>query len=249
METLTFGILADLATAALAVYVAFRVRQANRWGLNGWWSLWFWYGLAGFLVLDGGYAALVLIAEPGAPVPVMVLLVRRLLFVLGAAGLVVYLAHVAGLDRFRPWVLTWYVVVATVVEATTLYQDPSGHVRLPWSIQFIHARPTPVWFNLATALAIFSPLVAAAIAGLLRYPLQPSREQRFRLVALETSVIGFCVGISLGFWDNDWYWYGLFENRLAVTIVAGMLFALRPPWVVRRVWGINHVRNRSQWIV
>ncbi len=249
MDTLAIGIAADLATAALSIYVAFRVRQAQRWGLEGWWSQWFWYGLASFLVLDGGYALWVTMAEPGAPIPIFVLLLRRLLFVMGVAGLVIFLADCCNGHQARGRIIAWYVALATVVEATTLYQNPIGHQQLPWSIQFVHARPTPPLFNLATALALFGPLVWTSTAGLMRYKQQPGREQRFRLVILHASIISFCVGITLGFWDNDWYWYGLFENRLVVTIVAGMLFALRPPWLVRRIWGIQKVRRVEQWIV
>ncbi len=247
LSTLTLGILADAVTTVFCLYVAFRVHEAIRAGVPLEKTLYFWYGLSGFMLLDGGYAMVVLAGEPEPPVPVMVLMLRRFLFLGGTAALVSALFDMAGRSRAIPVLMIYYAVLITFIEALTLYENPQTHEQLVWSIQFVYQRESPALLNFFLGLAIFTPLFLAASLVMGRYRHQASEGRRYRLAVLNLGVLVFCVGIVIGFWDNDWFWYGLFENRLAFTIAAGMLFALRPPWIVRRYWKIRRVKGIEQW--
>jgi hypothetical protein len=245
--TLTLGIVLDLLTASFSLYVAWRVHQAIRLGLPLRQTLLFWYGLAGFLVLDGGYAMVVLSTHVPPPIPLMVLMARRFLFLLGTYALVAGLLSMAKRARLQPYALAYYAILITAIEALTLYENPQSHVVLTWSIQFVYEASLPDLANFAIGIAIFLPLAAASVLATMRYRVQQGRDQRFRLLAFTLSVLAFCVGVVIGFWDNDWFWYGLFEDRLAFSIVAGMLFALRPPWIARQFKGISRDTSLEAW--
>ncbi len=248
LSTLTIGILADLGTTLFCLYVAFRVHQAIRLGVPLQKTLYFWYGLSAFLVLDGGYAWAVLAFEPKPPAPLLVLMARRFLFLVGTAALVSALFDLAKKPQATPFLLGYYAALITFIEALTLYENPRTHERLLWSIQFVYERQSPDLLNFFIGVAIFTPLVLAAWLAMARYPKQRSESHRYRLAVFCLGVLTFCVGIIIGFWDNDWYYYGLFENRLVFTVAAGMLFALRPPWIIRRFWRIRRLTNAADWV-
>lgn len=245
-RTLLIGILLDLFTAAFCIYVAARVRRATQRGIKLGVTQWFWYGLAAFMLLDGGYAMVVLAREPPVPIPLLVLMARRFMVLVGIAALTVYMFRLAGRSWDAPlW--GFYAALITLVEAQTLYENPQSHVVLDWSVQFVYERTTPHLLNFMEGVAIFAPLALGAALALARYGRQPSTAHRFRLVAVTTSILSFCTGIVIGFWNNDWFWYGLFENRLGFSVAAGMLFALRPPFLVRKFWDIPRVTKPEQW--
>lgn len=249
--TLLIGICLDLITAAWFVVVALTLQ----WRLRGdsvmeraiRWSMIFWYGAAGFMVLDGGYAAFVLVGDTAPWVQMAVLLVRRLLFVVGTAFLVHLLWTMrTGDQRHLGALVAYYGVVAVLTEAVTLYQRPVGHEHLVWSIQFVTARATPLWLNVVMGAAIFVPMGLAAGGALRLYRQMPTRADRFRLAALCYSVISFVIGVLIGFVDNSWYWYGLFENRLIFAVAIGMWLVMYPFWIARRM-GVPILTDLSQF--
>ncbi len=238
--TLLIGICLDLITAIWFVVVAL----ALQWRLRGdsimeraiRWSMFFWYGAAGFMVLDGGYAAFVLIGDVPPLVQLMVLMARRLLFVMGTMFLVhlLWVMRTGSQDHLGA-LGVYYGLVALLVEAVTLYQRTDGHQHLTWSIQFVARNPTPLWVNVLIGALIFVPLGVASVRALGLYRQMPTRADRFRLAAFCYSVLSFVVGVLIGFVDNTWYWYGLFENRLVFAVAIGMWLVMYPFWIARKM--------------
>ncbi len=249
--TLVIGICLDLINAfwfaAVAVALQFRLRGDSLMERTIRWSMVFWYGAAGFMLLDGGYAAFVLMGETHPGVQMAVLMTRRLMFIVGTMFLVHLLWTMRTGDQSHLGTLgAYYGGVALVVEAVTWYQRPVGHEELVWSIQFVVQNPTPIWLNVAIGAAIFGPLGYAAIRALGLYKHMPTRADRFRLAAFCYSVISFVVGVLIGFVDNSWYWYGLFENRLVFAVAIGMWLVMYPFWVARRM-GVPVLKDLSRF--
>ncbi len=236
--TLVVGILLDLATAAFFLMVAgllthrLHTQSPIQRALRS--TMWFWYGAAGFMVLDGGYAVWVLNQDSTPLLQLIVLITRRTLFAGGTMFLVHLLLVMArGDHRHVPWLGAYYAVVLVAIEAISLYQRPAGHENLVWSVQFVFSNETPVWLNVAFGAAIFVPLAASAIMALRLYRRMPDRASRFRLGIFCYSILSFVVGVLIGFVDNDWFWYGLFENRLVFAVGLGMWLVMIPPFWLR----------------
>ncbi len=241
--TLAIGILLDLLTAVMFGYVGLRV-DALRGDSTGavHYSLWFWYGAMGFMVLDGGFALLVILGVMGPEWALPVLFVRRLLFTQGLLAFIRLLWTMDGTFHPRIW-QSYRIVMLSAVATITLFQLPDRYEILPWNVAILPTRTTPQWVDLSFGCMLFIPVALAALR-LLRWHGGSDFHTKFRLHALVWSTISFCAMVLYGFWDNQWFWYGLLENRVAFSAALGMLFVLRPPWFARWFWHtprITHV--------
>ncbi len=242
--TLAIGIFLDLLTAITFAYVGLRL-EAVRGDSTGAvrYSLWFWYGAMGFMVLDGGFALLIVLGVAGPAWALPVLFLRRMLFTQGLLALIRLLWTMDGTFRASVW-RPYRIVMLAAVATITLFQLPQGYDIMPWSVAIVPSRITPAWVDFAFGTMLFAPVALAALR-LLRWHGASDTHSRFRLHALVWSTLSFCALVLYGFWDNQWFWYGLLENRVAFSIALGMLFVLRPPWLARLIWSVPRIVHVS----
>ncbi len=231
--TLVIGVLLDVLTAAMLTFVGLRVSALRDAPPALARSLWFWYGASVFMLLDGGFGLLVVTVDVPLWVATAVLIIRRLAFAAGWFAFAGWLMALNGRLRMRAW-WTFTAVVLGAIFVQTWLQGVSGYEIRPWSVALAARAPTPVWVNVLFGAALFVPAAWEAVRLLARSRTM-APVPRYRARAIGGSILLFCALVLVGFVDNQWFLYGLLENRSLFAVGTGMLVALRPPrWLRTR---------------
>ncbi len=251
-STLSYGIALDMATAAVYLAVAYLVLPLSlpntNMGEGFRWSLLFWTGTAAFLMMDGGYTALVLGRDVDNITMLGILVLRRSVFILGILGLVRWLQAILwAKPDTRLWMTVLYGLIILCSAVAAVIQQPIGHEVRTYDVEFIYAHPTPLWFNALLGLGIFLPPFLSGFVLLRRFPRQPAGSNRYQVTLLSTGLIVFTLVVTLGFFDDEWNQYGIFEDRAALGVALGTFLALRPLPLLRKLLGVKPVRDPEEF--
>ncbi len=242
--TLIIGVLLDLITAGMLTYVGLRVWQLPDPGTGLHHSLWFWYGGSLFMLLDGGFAMVLLAYDVPLGVATAVLIIRRLAFSLGWMAFGAWLLSLNGSRALRAW-WTYTAVLLGAIFIQAWLQGVGGYEVRTWGVGLLAADPTPLWLNVLFGVALFVPPGWQAVRLLMWFP-RLSPVQRYRCASIAGSTIVFCILVIAGFIDNEWFWYGLLENRSVFTVATGVLIAMRPP-VLLRLRGVPRMKTAREF--
>ncbi len=230
--TLLVGILLDLITAVMLGYVGYRVYLLPLPSATLRRSMWFWVGASVFMILDGGFGVLVLLVDVPLDVAFAVLIVRRLAFSGGWLAFGAWILTLNGSPHERHWWTYTFVLLGAIFIQTWL-QGVAGYELRTWSIGITAENPTPVWVNVLFGVFLFGP-TAWQSARLMSFYRHLAPLARYRALTIGGSALLFSILVVAGFINNEWFWYGLLENRSVFTVATGVLIAIRPPWLLRR---------------
>lgn len=197
----------------------------------------FWYGVG---LVNGLQALLNLVAvvrDPGVALAFAFWNTRIALALFSFAGLSYYLLFVyTGKRWLQVPVVVFYIGAFFLMQTWLELSDPARASVEAWRVglSFEHVVKGPIY--LGVVLSFFLPplLASGAYALILRVTREPLR--RYRIGLVSASLLVYFAGLTLGYLNLEWFWWGLVENLLGIGAAAAVLLALRPPaWALRRL--------------
>lgn len=189
----------------------------------------FWTGMAAYALLDAAWALAVASLDVPLAASLVVLHLKIIAAVTAFAGLVAYLLAIySGRERVTWVVLGAYLLVFVVVTYFYVWRGPVDHHLTTWGASLDYARPGGL-FQQAVVVLLFVPpaLSAVAYAFLLRVVHEP--RARLRVAATSAALVILFAGLTLGWLNGKWPWWGLAEKVLAVTAALVVLWTMREP--------------------
>lgn len=202
------------------------VRRGDAEG--GWpWRLFatFWTGMAVYVGLDASWALGVAAGVVPLALSLAVLHVKIVAAVAAFFGLVAYLLYVyTGSPRSVRVVAFLYVAIFLVTVYFYVWRGPVGHHVTPWGASLDYAKPGGA-FQQAVIVLLFLPPALAALAYAMLIPVTPKGKARLRVAVTCVSLFVLFAGLTLGWLNGKWLWWGLAEKVLALSAVSGVLWA------------------------
>lgn len=190
----------------------------------------FWYGVG---LVNGLQAALELVAvfrDPGLPLAFAVWNTRIAVALASFAGLVYYLLYVYTGRRRLFWsTLLFYVATFLAMQVWLMQSVPTATDVSHWRVdlEFERTEKSPL-YTLVVLMFFVPPLVASvAYAMVVRMAQTPLQRHRVRLMSGSLGV--YFLGLTLGYLNSGWHWWGLIENLLGIGAALVAMLALRPP--------------------
>jgi hypothetical protein len=189
----------------------------------------FWYGVGLVNLLQAILEGIALVQDPGLALALAFWNTRIALALVSFAGLVYYLLYVyTGRAGLRGPVILLYTIAFLLMQAWIGLAQPVGATVEGWRVglAFVH-EPRGLLYTSVVVLFFVPPLLAAlAYAYIMRFTRSPAQARRVRLVSL--SLFVYFAGLTLGYLNSTWYWWGLVENLLGIGAAAGVILALWP---------------------
>ena len=230
--TLLTGAALDAASTVLFVHVARRtlaVLPRDRSHSTEAFAL-FWFGVAVVNALQALLEVVALVRDPGLALAFAVWNTRIVLALVSFAGLVYYLMYLyTGRATSRSVIIVFYALTFLLMQAWLIGARPIGTDVQGWRVDLTFEGPTRTPLYGAVVLMFFVPPLVAAGAYLwfMRVVDDPAQRRRVRL--LSASLVVYFAGLTLGYLNPGWAWWGLLENVLGLAAASGAIAAFRPP--------------------
>lgn len=230
--TLLAGAVLDIASFALYVHVSRRVlatlprdrdHSAEAFAL-------FWFGVGVVNLLQALLEVTALARDPGLPLAFAVWNTRIALALVSFAGLVYYLLYVyTGRAAGRGILIGFYAATFLLMQAWLMGAGPSGTDVQGWRVDLTFEGPTRTPLYALVVLMFFVPplVAAAAYVRFNRFVDDPAQRRRVRL--LSASLVVYFAGLTVGYLNSGWAWWGLVENALGIAAALGAIAAFRRP--------------------
>ena len=235
-STLAAGALLDALSLALYLWVGRLVLQEypDAPGRTREAFATFWYGVGIVNGLQAGLEVVAVFRDPGVPLAFAVWNTRIAVALASFAGLVYYLLFVYTGRRRLFWsTLLFYVATFMLMQVWLMQSGPAGTDVSHWRVdlRFEHADKGAL-YKLVVLMFFVPPLLAsAAYAMVLRMAKTPMQRHRVRLMSGSLGV--YFLGLTMGYLNTGWPWWGLVENLLGIGAALVAILALRPPRAVR----------------
>ncbi|HWH09186.1 MAG TPA: hypothetical protein VNX21_08300, partial [Candidatus Thermoplasmatota archaeon] len=203
----------------------------------------FWFGVGVVNALQAFLEVVALVRDPGLPLAFAVWNTRIVLALTSFAGLVYYLLYVyTGRPTSRSALIVFYALAFLLMQVWLMGARPTGTDVQGWRVDLTFEDPekTPL-YGLVVVMFFVPPLVAAA-AYLVFMRLATGAAQRRRVRLLSASLVVYFAGLTLGYLNSGWAWWGLMENVLGLAAAAGAIAAFRPP---READAHDHARESA----
>lgn len=228
--TLLLGAAMDAASLVLYLWAGRRVLEAFPEGsasTRGF-AL-FWYGVGAVNGLQAALATAAYFQDPGVALAFAVWNTRIVLALASFAGLVYYLLVVyTGREGLLAPLVVFYLLTFLLMQAALLDADPQAATVEGWRVGIAYATPLGGPLYTLVVLMFFVPPLAASVAyGLMLRVVRPGPQRR-RVLIITASLAVYFAGLTLGYLNVDWPWWGLVENLLGIGAALGVLVALRP---------------------
>jgi len=189
----------------------------------------FWLGMAAYALLDASWALAVAAWDVPLAASLVVLHLKIAAAVAAFGGLVAYLLAIyTGRERVTWVVLAAYLGLFVLVTYFYVWRGPVGQHVTTWGASLDYARPGGL-FQQAVVVLLFVPPAASAVAYALLLRVVEEREARRRVLATSSALAVLFAGLTLGWLDGKWPWWGLAEKVLAVSAALVVLWTLREP--------------------
>ena len=219
------------AMGGAVVYAAVGLRVARRGAARLPLRLFgvFWTGMAAYALLDASWALAVASWDVPLAVSLVVLHLKIVAAVTAFGGLVAYLLAIyTGRERVTWLVLGAYLGLLVLVTYFYVWRGPVDQHLTTWGASLDYARPGGLFQQVVVVLLFVPPaLCAVAYAFLLRVVREP--RARMRVLATSTALAVLFAGLTLGWLNGKWPWWGLAEKVLAIAAALVVLWTLREP--------------------
>lgn len=221
LDTLSFALYVTAARRVLKTLPADRGQSSEAFAL-------FWFGVGLVNLLQAALVAAALLGHATLALAYAVWNTRIVLALTSFAGLVYYLAYVyGGSTRPRVPIILFYAGVLLLMQVWLALSVPVGVDVVGWRVDLVFANPTRTPLYAAVVLLFFLPplLASAAYARTLRVATDANQRRRIRLVS--AGLAGYFLGMTLGYMNSSWPWWGLVENVIGLAAGALVIHAMR----------------------